>query len=74
MPQTENETSVEGERNNSIASITGHLLWHGVDPDVTLELMLCWNRSRCRPPLDDTEVARTVQSITRLHEQRDGAE
>ena len=63
----------EGERNNSLASISGHLLWHGVDPEVVLELMLCWNRSRCRPPLDDAEVARTVQSITRTHErQADG--
>ena len=58
----------EGERNNSIASLTGHLLWHGVDPDVALELLLCWNRIRCRPPLQDDEVARTVHSITRLHE------
>ncbi len=65
---------VEGERNNTIASITGHLLWHGVDPDVALELMLCWNRDRCRPPLDDAEVARTVQSITRLHERHEDAE
>ncbi len=64
----------EGERNSTIASITGHLLWHGVDPEIVLELMLCWNRSRCRPPLGDEEVARTVQSITRLHEQHDEAE
>ena len=58
----------EGERNNTIASLTGHLLWHGVDPDVVQELLLCWNRIRCHPPLSDEEVARTVDSITRLHE------
>lgn len=57
----------EGRRNSTIASLTGHLLWHGVDPGVALELMLAWNRSRCRPPLDDAEVAQVVQSITRLH-------
>lgn len=61
----------EGERNNTVASITGHLLWHGVDPAVTLELLLCWNRMRCSPPLDDVEVSQTVQSITRLHERHD---
>ncbi len=60
-----------GERNNTIASISGHLLWHGVDPDVVLELMLCWNRTRCRPALDDAEVVRTVNSITRMHEQHE---
>jgi len=58
----------EGQRNSTIASLTGHLLWHGVDPQVALELLLAWNRTRCRPPLDDTEVARVVQSITRLHD------
>ena len=60
----------EGERNNSIASLTGHLLWHGVDPDVACELMICWNRVRCRPPLGDDEVIRTVNSIARLHVDR----
>lgn len=58
----------EGERNSTIASLTGHLLWHGVDPQVALELLLTWNRVRCKPPLDDDEVARVVASITRLHE------
>jgi Bifunctional DNA primase/polymerase, N-terminal/Primase C terminal 1 (PriCT-1) len=58
----------EGERNSTIASLTGHLLWHGVDPEIVLELLLAWNRLRCRPPLDDDEVARVVASITRLHE------
>jgi hypothetical protein len=57
----------EGERNATIASFSGHLLWHGVDPEVTLELMLVWNRMRCRPPLDDEEVIRTVRSIERTH-------
>ena len=58
----------EGERNSTIASLTGHLLWHGVDAQVALELLLAWNRLRCRPPLDDDEVARVVASIARLHE------
>lgn len=62
----------KGERNATIASFTGHLLWHGVDPDVVLELLLCWNRVRCRPPLDDEEVARTVESITRTHARHQG--
>lgn len=56
-----------GARNSTIASLTGHLLFRGVDPDVALELLLCWNRVRCRPPLDDDEVVRTVESITRTH-------
>ncbi len=58
----------EGARNTTIASLAGHLLWHGVDPEVATEFLLCWNRVRCRPPLPDDEVARVAQSITRLHQ------
>jgi hypothetical protein len=58
----------EGERNNTIASLTGHLLRNGVDPAVAMELLLCWNRVRCHPPLPDDEVAAVVESITRIHE------
>ena len=59
----------EGQRNSTIASLTGHLLWHGVDAEVALELLLAWNRLRCRPPLDDAEVAQVVANIVKLHEQ-----
>jgi hypothetical protein len=68
------EGVVEGQRNSTIASLTGHLLWHGVDPDVALELLLAWNRIRCRPPLDDAEVAQVVASIVRLHDTKSDSE
>lgn len=61
------EGVAEGARNSTLASLTGHLLWHGVDPDVALELLLAWNRMRCRPPLSDDEVTRVVASIERTH-------
>jgi hypothetical protein len=61
------ETVPEGERNDAVASLTGHLLWHGIDPAVARELLRCWNRVHCRPPLSDGEVVRTVESITRTH-------
>lgn len=60
-----------GSRNNTIASLSGHLLWHGVDPDIVIELLLCWNRERCRPPLSDDEVVRVVQSITQLQRRKE---
>jgi hypothetical protein len=58
----------EGVRNTTIASLAGYLLRRGIDPAVVSELLLCWNRVLCRPPLDDDEVARTVASISRLHD------
>lgn len=57
----------EGQRNSSIASLAGHLLWHQTDPQVVLELLLAWNRMRCRPPLEDAEVAQVVANIVKLH-------
>jgi hypothetical protein len=59
----------EGSRNSTLASLAGHLLRQGVDPQVALELLLAWNRVHCRPPLADNEVAQVVDSITRLHQQ-----
>jgi hypothetical protein len=60
----------EGNRNNALASLAGHLLRQGVDGQVALELLLAWNRARCRPPLADSEVAQVVDSIARLHLER----
>jgi len=64
------EGVAEGQRNSTLASLTGHLLWRGIDPEVTLELMLAWNQSRCRPPLPDEDVAQVVRSIGRMHVQK----
>ncbi|HEY5646962.1 MAG TPA: bifunctional DNA primase/polymerase, partial [Pseudomonadales bacterium] len=61
------EGVAEGGRNNALASISGHLLWHEVDEQVVIELLLAWNRARCRPPLPDAEVVATVESIARAH-------
>lgn len=63
-----------GRRNSTIASFAGHLLWHGVDPDIVLELLLGWNRMRCRPPLGDAEVAEVVRSIERAHRRGEGGD
>ncbi len=66
------EGVVEGKRNSTLASLAGHLLWRGVDPKVALDLLLAWNRVRCRPPLADVEAARVVDSITRLMRRKAG--
>jgi hypothetical protein len=66
------EGVVQGKRNSTLASLAGHLLWRGVDPKVALELLLAWNRVRCRPPLPDEEAVRVVESITRLMRRKSG--
>ena len=59
------ESVCEGQRNNTLTSLAGHLLRHGVDRAVVLHLLLYWNRIRCKP-LADEEVAAVVESIGRL--------
>jgi hypothetical protein len=53
----------EGQRNNTIARLSGYLLRYRINALVVLELVLAWNLTRCRPPLDDDEVVRIVDSI-----------
>jgi len=62
----------EGERNNALARLVGHLLRRRVDPYVVLELALCWNATRCRPPLPESEVLQVVDSIARAEARRRG--
>lgn len=58
----------EEQRNSMTAALAGHLLWHGVDPHVALELIQAWNQTRCRPPLDESELVHIVRDIARLHD------
>jgi hypothetical protein len=53
----------EGRRNDAVARLAGHLLRRYVDPLVTLDLMISWNITHCRPPLEQDEVVRIVDSI-----------
>jgi hypothetical protein len=53
----------QGARNSSTARLAGYLLRRFVDPFVVLELLQCWNATRCMPPLSEAEVQRTVNSI-----------
>lgn len=52
----------EGERNNACFAVACQLRDLGLSPDKTFELMVGWNSSKCFPPLDGEELARTVAS------------
>jgi hypothetical protein len=53
----------EGARDCTVAKLSGHLLRRFLDPFVVLELMRCWNATRCRPPLPEADITRIVDSI-----------
>jgi hypothetical protein len=63
----------EGGRNEAIARLAGHLLRKYIDPYIALDLCRAWNVHRCRPPLPDQEVTRTVESIATCELRRRGA-
>jgi hypothetical protein len=54
----------EGERNDTLARISGHLLAHRIDPYVCLDIILSLNITHCHPPLPEQEIAHIVASIT----------
>jgi hypothetical protein len=62
----------EGARNSTVARLAGHLLRQRIDPLVVLELLRAWNATSCQPPLDDSEVERTVNSICASERRRRG--
>ncbi len=57
-----------GQRNDSLARITGAMFAKGLDYDETLNLCLAWN-PRNSPPLPEQEVKTTVESIFKKHRQ-----
>lgn len=61
----------EGGRNATIARLAGYLLRRRPAPRVVLELLRAWSESRCRPPLADDEVVRTVDSIAHKESARE---
>jgi hypothetical protein len=64
----------EKSRNAAIARLAGHLLCPGPkDPYVVLELIRLLNDARCRPPLTDAEIVRTISWIAAREISRRGA-
>ncbi|MCG1418444.1 primase alpha helix C-terminal domain-containing protein [Staphylococcus pettenkoferi] len=52
----------EGERNQTLASLTGYLLRRYVDANLVYGLVSAWAMT-CRPPIKQSEVNRTFKSI-----------
>ncbi|MCH4985347.1 primase C-terminal domain-containing protein [Macrococcoides goetzii] len=56
----------KGQRNSSLASITGLLLYRGVPIEAVTGLLWCWNQSNDEP-MTDKEFQTTLDSIIRTH-------
>lgn len=59
-------------RQAAIARLAGHLVRRYVDPLVVLDLLQCWNATRCDLPLTADEVTATINSIAARELRRRG--
>ena len=56
---------VEGNRNTALASLAGAMRVRGMSVEAIRAALLEENRARCDPPLDDREVEKIAESISR---------
>jgi hypothetical protein len=68
------EGVTKGARNTEVARLAGKLLRELSEPLVAAQLVACFNRACCYPPLPDDELARTLDSIAALEMKRRGIE
>ena len=57
----------KGGRNNALASIAGQYAAKGLDQGEVLALCKIWNSTHCQPPLGESELVTTVNSICSRH-------
>lgn len=55
----------EGERNNTLCSIAGRLIWENREEDEVLQMVHGINREHCKPPLPEREVDTLVKHAYR---------
>jgi hypothetical protein len=55
-------TILEGDRNNAIFKLAVGMKKNGTSLEAALDMVRIYNTSMCIPPLDDTEVEKTVRS------------
>lgn len=74
-PQEPSEASErtfsEGERNDALASLAGTMRRRGMAPASILSALLEENKSRCLPPLSESEVATIAASVGRYTPDKD---
>jgi Bifunctional DNA primase/polymerase, N-terminal/Primase C terminal 1 (PriCT-1) len=62
----------EGQRNQTLARVSGLLFRRLPDPILAAELIACFNAVKCRPPLEAAELKRTIDSIAAKEMRRRG--
>jgi len=58
----------QGNRNHCATKLIGHLLGKGNDPGMVWEMVRQWNITKNTPPVDETELQMTFESIKKLND------
>lgn len=61
----DSETVPEGSRNGTLTSLAGSMRRRGMSFEAILAALMQENQARCSPPLDDDEVHRIAESVSR---------
>jgi len=64
----------EGMRNDTATKLIGHLLGKGNEETVVWEMVKTWNIAKNKPSLDETELRKSFDSISKLHGKNDKME
>jgi hypothetical protein len=56
-----------GKRNQSLTEFAGKMIGSGLDQELVATIVLAINARACKPPLDDREVSRILDSIWSRH-------
>ena len=58
--------AVEGERNHTASRLIGHFFAEGIAEDEIWATVEMWNTAKNKPPLDQSELRRTFESVKKL--------
>ncbi len=58
----------QGQRNHTATRLIGHLLGKGNDLEMVWEMVRQWNIAKNIPPVDETELFKTFESISKLND------
>jgi len=59
----------KGQRNHTATKLVGHLLAKSIPAREAWEIVLNWNAAKNNPPLDQDELRKTFESVSKLHSQ-----
>lgn len=65
QPKQADDSVVEGGRNNALTSLAGMMQRSGASSQTILAALRAENKAKCSPPLEDGEVEKIANSVTR---------